>query len=130
MILIDDIEVSNVNVKFYNGVDFDVMMEHPKDGSAGFIFCFIESWISEVKSYNRQRKLDSVVDNINYSKFEWEEIDNNYISVYQTEGMDIHSVYKAIRTKVERKQFDHQKWTPIAGLSRGAWKIEVGKNDD
>jgi hypothetical protein len=126
MILIDEITVDNVNVKFYEGMDFDLLLNHAKDGSNGFIFCFINNWITEVKSYNRQRKLSSVVDDIEYEEFEWEKIDNNFISVYQTEG--IHDVYQTIRKKVERKQFDSRPW--IGGMSTGAWKIQVGKSDD
>ena len=101
MILIDEITVDNVNVKFYEGMDFDLLLNHAKDGSNGFIFCFIKNWLTEVKSYNRQRKLSSVVDDIDYEEFEWEKIDNNFISVYQTEGMGIHDVYQTIRKKVE-----------------------------
>ena len=126
MILIDEITVDNVNVKFYEGMDFDLLLNHAKDGSNGFIFCFINNWVSEVKSYNRQRKLSSVVDDIEYEEFEWEEINNNFISVYQTEG--IPDVYQTIRKKVERKQFDSRSW--IGGMSTGAWKIQVGKSDD
>ena len=128
MILIDEITVDSVNVKFYEGMDFDLLLNHAKDGSNGFIFCFIKNWLTEVKSYNRQRKLSSVVDDIDYEEFEWEKIDNNFISVYQTEGMGIHDVYQTIRKKVERKQFDSRPW--IGGMSTGAWKIQVGKSDD
>jgi hypothetical protein len=128
MILIDEITVDNVNVKFYEGMDFDLLLNHAKDGSNGFIFCFIKNWLTEVKSYNRQRKLSSVVDDIDYEEFEWEKIDNNFISVYQTEGMGTHDVYQTIRKKVERKQFDSRPW--IGGMSTGAWKIQVGKSDD
>ena len=53
---------------------------------------------------------------------------NNFISVYQTEGMGIHDVYQTIRKKVESKQFDSRPW--IGGMSTGAWKIQVGKSDD
>ena len=56
MILIDEIGVNNSSFKFYNGVDFDILIKHSKDGSDGFIFCFIDNWIKELKSYNRQRK--------------------------------------------------------------------------
>jgi hypothetical protein len=132
MILIDEIIVDNVNIKFYEGMDFDLLLNHNRDGSDGFIFCFIESWVNEVKSYNRQRKVVSLVDNTNYEEFEWEEINNNYISVYQTEGMDIHSVYEAIRSKVERKQLEQRPWEPVRGIMTGAWnlskRLEITKN--
>jgi len=128
MILIDEITVDNVNVKFYEGMDFDLLLNHAKDGSNGFIFCFINNWVTEVKSYNRQRKLSSGVDDIEYEEYEWEKIDNKFITVYQTEGMGIPDVYQTIRKKVERKQFDSRPW--IGGMSAGAWKIQVGKSDD
>jgi hypothetical protein len=130
MILIDEIIVDNVNIKFYEGMDFDLLLNHAKDGSNGFIFCFINNWVTEVKSYNRQRKLSSVVDDLEYEEFEWEQIDNNYISVYQTEGMGIDSVYEAIRAKVERKQFEHKPCVPIGGMLTGAWNIGIIKSDD
>jgi hypothetical protein len=128
MILIDEIKVDNVNVRFYEGMDFELLLNHAKDGSNGFIFCFINNWVTEVKSYNRQRKLLSVVDDLNYEEFDWEKINNDFISIYQTEGMGITEVYQTIRKKVERKQFDSRPW--IGGMSTGAWRVQVGKNDD
>jgi hypothetical protein len=105
MILIDEIIVDNVNIKFYKGMDIDLLLNHNRDGSNGFIFCFIDSWTAEVKSYNRQRKLVSLVDDINYKEFEWEMINNNYINIYQTEGLGIDIVYETIRGKLEKNNF-------------------------
>jgi hypothetical protein len=127
MILIDEIIVDNVNVKFYEGMDCDLLINHAKDGSDGFIFCFIENWVNEVKSYNRQRKLSSVVDDTNYEEFEWEEINNNFISIYQTEGMGIIEVYQTIKQKVIRKQFEHKEWIPVGGVMTGAWNLSKRK---
>jgi hypothetical protein len=123
MILIDEIIVENVNIKFYDGIDFDLLLNHSRDGSDGFIFCFINNWVTEVKSYNRQRKLTSVVDDISYEEFDWEKIDNNYISVYQTEGVGVSSVYQVIRSKVERNQFEHKQWVPVDSILTGAWNL-------
>jgi hypothetical protein len=125
MILIDEIIVDNLNVKFYDGIDFDLLLSHAKDGSDGFIFCFINNWKNDVKIYNRQRKLSSIIDGIEYEDFEWEKIDNSFISVYQTEGMGVLDVYQTIRKKVERKQLDSGPW--IGGISAGAWRIKVDK---
>jgi hypothetical protein len=69
-----------------------------------------------------------VVDDTEYEEFEWEKIDNNFISIYQTEGMGIIEVYQTIRKNVERKHFDSRPW--IGGMATGAWKIQVGKSDD
>jgi hypothetical protein len=116
-------EYEHTKVKFYNGVDFDKLIKHPKDGSDGFIFCFIENWVKEVRSYNRELKLESLVENVEFNEFKWDTLENNYISIYQTEGVGIDVVYETIRSKLEKSQFPDQPWTPIAGISRGAWKI-------
>ena len=97
MILIDSMEYENTIVKFYNGVDFDKLIKHPKDGKEGFIFCFIENWVKEVKSYNRELKLESIVNNSEFNEFKWDLLENNYISVYQTSGIGIDVVYETIR---------------------------------
>lgn len=125
MILIDKIVIDNVIFNFYEGIDFELLINHTNDGSDGFIFCFIDNWITEIKSYNRQKKISSLIDDLYYEEFDWEKINNNFISVYQTEGMGISEVYKTIRKKVERKQFGSTPW--IGGMTTGAWKIQVGK---
>jgi hypothetical protein len=116
-------EYEGTIVKFYNGVDFDKLIKHPKDGKEGFIFCFIENWVKEVKSYNRELKLESIVNNSEFNEFKWDLLENNYISVYQTSGIGIDVVYETIRCKLEKSQFPDQPWVPIAGVSNGAWKI-------
>jgi hypothetical protein len=128
MILIDEIIVDNVDVKFYEGMDVDKLLNHPKDGSNGFIYCFIDNWVNEIKTYNRQRKISSVIDDIKYKEFEWDsEINNNYICIYQTEGMLIKDVYETIRKKLDANQFPNQPWVPVSGIGKGAIKIESKK---
>ena len=127
MILIDETIIDNVEVKFYEGMDIDKLLNHPKDGSNGFIYCFIENWINEIKTYNRQRKISSVIDDIKYKVFEWDSINNNYICVYQTEGMLIKDVYETIRKKLEVNQFSNQSWIPVSGIDKGTIKIENKK---
>lgn len=123
MTLIDEIILNGVAVKFYEGIDFDTLLRHPKNGSNGFIFCFIKNWKSEVTSYNRQNKVSSVIDDEDYEEFKWDKIENNYISIYQTEGMGVYEVYETIRKKVERNQFENQPWIPVGGILTGAWNI-------
>lgn len=125
MTLIDEVYFNeNSIVKFYEGVDFDVLIDHPKDGRSGFIFCFIENWKKEVKSFNRQNKINSLVENKQFTKFSWESINNNFISIYQTEGIGFEVVYETIRKKVLKNQLPDQPWIPINGISTGAWKIK------
>ena len=40
MTLIEKIQLDEINVSFYNGIDIDFATSHPKDGSSGFIFFF------------------------------------------------------------------------------------------
>ncbi len=123
MILIEEIVVDNSIIKFYSGIDFDILLKHNKEGLDGFIYCFIDNWVSEVKSYNRQLKLESVIDDVKFSKFEWNKINNNYISVYQTDGVGIESLYKSIRERVINLKSTNNSWLPISGVDKGAWKI-------
>ncbi len=123
MILIEEIVVDNSIIKFYNGIDFDILLKHSNKGSDGFIYCFIDNWVSEVKSYNRQLKLESIINNVKFSKFEWDKINNNYISVYQTDGVGIESVYNSVRERVVNLKSTNNSWLPISGIDKGAWKI-------
>ncbi len=127
MTLIDETTLNDINVKFYKGIDFDILLNHPKDGTNGFIYCFIENWVNEIKTYNRQRKISSVIDDIKYKEFEWDNINNNYICIYQTEGMLLKDVYETIRKKLEVNQFSNQSWIPVSGIDKGAIKIENKK---
>jgi hypothetical protein len=129
MILIDKIIIDNIKVEFYEGMDVDKLLNHPKDGSNGFIYCFIDNWVSEIKRYNRQRKISSVIDGVLYEEFEWDNINNNYICIYQTEGMLIKDVYETIRKKVEVNQFPNQPWITKGILGKGAIKIENRKSN-
>ena len=137
MTLIEEIEQKGTNIRFYNGVDFDILMKHSKDGSEGFIFCFMDSWVKEVQQYNRDNKLKSVINNTEYSDFDWDNINNNYICIYQTDGIGIDLLYQAIREKVITNHIPTSPYLSITesndyGIvnSGGAWKIEVGKSDD
>ena len=49
MTLIDEMTSDDMNVKFYKRIDIDILLNHPKYGSNGLIYCFIENWIKEIK---------------------------------------------------------------------------------
>ena len=101
-------------------------MKHSKDGSDGFIFCFIENWVTEVKKWERESKINSVINNEQFEKFKSEELDNGYIAIYQMEGTEPGILFEVIKEKVTNKNFPEHPWIPISGLNKGAWKI--GKN--
>ena len=136
MILIEEVDYKGTSVKFYNGVDFDLLLSHAKDGSDGFIYCFMDSWLKEVKSYNRNNKLKSIIDGVEYSDFEWESINNDYVAIYQADGIDINLLYQSIREKVLQNHLPKSTYLNITEFNDsniinvgGAWKIEVGKSD-
>jgi hypothetical protein len=127
MILIESIIVDDKVVSFYDGIDFIVLKNHPKDGSNGFIFCFVENFVKEVQSYKRQNKINSVLTDISID-FNSSDIDNNYIAIYQLEGTEPGVLFEVIKNKVINKNFPEHPWIAISGLNKGAWKI--GKSKD
>jgi hypothetical protein len=123
MILIEEMFIDNIKVQFFNGIDFNIIMKHSKNGSDGFIFCFSDIWISEVKKWERESKIDSVIENIDFEKFKSQDIENNYVAIYQLDGIECDVLYKVIREKVINKNFPEHPWIPISGVDKGAWKI-------
>jgi hypothetical protein len=123
MTLIEEIFIDDMSVKFYEGIDFDIVMKHPKDGGSGFIFCFIDNWVSEVKKWERNSKIDSVVSDKYFEKFQSQNIENNYVAIYQLDGVEIDVLFKVIKDKVINKNFPEHPWIPISGIDKGAWNI-------
>ncbi len=120
MELIKNIVITDVNYKFYKGIDFDIALNHPKDGSEGILLFIVDNFISELESYNRDCKIKYITENADFKYFEWNSIsDNNYIAIYQTEGRisNIHNLISKIINNANNQ------WVPIAGLKTGAWRI-------
>jgi hypothetical protein len=122
MILIDKIIIDNTQFQFYNGINFNDVIEHPKDGTGGFKFFFINNWKSELESWKRENKINSVL-NDNYYNINPIDIENDYISIYQLDGVSFDILYKVIKDKVINKSFINHPWIPISGINKGAWKI-------
>ena len=102
MILISEEKIDDINVKYYDGIDLKMAQEHPKDGSGGFIFYFVENWVSEVKKYDRESKIDNILSDKEVIDFDIDIVNNNYICIYQTDG-DLEIVYKAIKENIHKK---------------------------
>ena len=117
-----------IPVKFYEGINFDEAIKHSKDGLNGFIIFFINRWEDEVHLYNRDKKIDSIINNSEFREFESEDIENPYVSIYQVDGVGIEEMYKTIRKKIENKNFPNQPWESISGYDKGAWKITNNKS--
>jgi hypothetical protein len=118
MTLIEKIIIDDNEFSFYNGIDFNIIMNHPKDGSNGFIFCFIDSWIKEVNSWERDSKIDSVLTNELFKKFNNQDIENNYVAIYQLVGMELNTLFQIIKEKVIKKNFPEHPWIPIFRIDK------------
>jgi len=120
MTLISEKNINNVKYKFYMGLDIDLISDHPDDGSEGFLIFFIESWEKEFNSHNRNLKIDSLLNDKKYKEFNSDDINKNYVSIYQIDGIGFEQVYNLVLDKIERTY--NEPWIPVAGV-RGAWKI-------
>jgi hypothetical protein len=114
-------------IKYYEGIDFNIVLDHSKDGSEGMLIFFIEKWQNEVNQWKRDNKIKKVLGD-SYIEGNISEIDNSYIAIYQSDGLSIQELYKIIRKKIECGTLIDQPWVPIHGIERGAWKIQKFKN--
>jgi hypothetical protein len=118
---------SGIVVKYYDGIDFNIVLKHPKDGSEGMLIFFIEKWQDEVIKWRRENKINRILGD-NYVKNSLDEIENNFVAIYQSDGVSKKEIYEVIRKKVESGNLPNQPWTPVGGIKNGAWKIKNFKN--
>jgi hypothetical protein len=123
MELIRDIIIHNVDFKFYSGIDFDIALNHPNDGLSGFLFFIVGNFISEIESHKRDRKIQSIIENVEFEDFEWSSINNNYIAIYQIEGETNINILIDKIINDSRNFSPLNQWVPIDGLKTGAWRI-------
>lgn len=95
--LIENIEINGTNVFFYDGIDFDMIRDHKEED--GFLVFFVDSYINSVKSWERQSRLDSILENKEIEDFDYEKYQNNNIAIYQTSG-NLMPVYETIKKKL------------------------------
>lgn len=97
LILIEKIEVDGIDTYFYDGIDFSMIKSHK--GENGFLIFFVENYVSEIKKYERQNKLDSILEGTHIEKFDWDDYRSDYVAIYQTSG-NLIPIYKSIREKI------------------------------
>ena len=96
MNLISEHDTNNTNIKFYDGIDFGYAKSHPNDESEGICVFLIESWVSEVKKWERSKKLDHILNNKEYD-LDYN-LDNKCIIIYQTNG-ELEKIYNILLDK-------------------------------
>lgn len=103
MILIDKVEYNNFNIFFYDGIDFDMIRDH-NDYSGDFLIFFIYSWVDEVKKWNRDNKINNILEDMD-NDFDPDLINKNTISIYLTNGY-VMETYKVIKDKVFKLNYE------------------------
>ncbi len=94
MILFDEFDVNGDTIKFYDGIDYEFVRNYDKKE---LIVIFIEDWAKEQISFIRDAKINSLFGGKKYKKLE--DIDNPYISIYQTSGY-LGIVSESIKKKI------------------------------
>lgn len=100
MRMIEQKIVRGKQFRFYDGIDFDLVLEHPEDGSEGYMIVFVESFIEEMKLYNRDRKLKSVLNSSESSLFNTKMLVNDFVSIYQTDGIGLDAMVQIVKDKL------------------------------
>jgi hypothetical protein len=116
--LISKQTINQIEISYYEGIDFNLINNHPKDGSKGMIIFFIYNWYKEV----RENKINQII-NDKINNIDIDDINNNYIAIYQAENIGIEILYETIKSKIEKGNFPNQPWIPIGGIDSGVWKI-------
>ena len=102
MVLIEETQINNCQVKYYSGFDLESIMNHPKDGSAGMMVVFFNSIKSEETRYKRHQLILNLLESKQIQNFYdvLDRLDNHYLALYETHGYtDI--IYKSIKLKLE-----------------------------
>jgi len=100
MILIAEEIINDMIFRYYNGIDLDVIKNHPKDGSGGFIVFLIESYVKEIKNQNRERKLNSILNNKKFIPIDTDEIIHDFVGVYQYEGVGLNTMIDIVKEQM------------------------------
>jgi uncharacterized protein YwqG len=95
--LIEKINISGTDTYFYDGIDFDMIRDHKEE--YGFLIFFVDSYINSVKAWERQSRLDSVLEDKDLEDFDSEKYQKNHIAIYQTSG-NLIPVYETIKKKI------------------------------
>ena len=101
MTLIETEIINNRICHYYHGIDFEMIRNHPKDGSSGFIVFLVESFIREIKNQNRERKLKSVLENKDFVEFDTEEMAHDFVGIYQYEGVGFKPMLDIVKKQIK-----------------------------
>lgn len=96
MTLISKHKTDKGDIIFYDGIDFDFARNFPGDGSNGICIFLINSWILEVKKWQRTQKLNKILEDKDLNLDP--RIENNCVVIYQTSG-ELEKIYTILLEK-------------------------------
>lgn len=102
MILIEEFKIEYQTVRFYDGIDFEMIHNHRGNE---FLIFFIKSWKGEIIKWERDSKLNTLLDNKDYKDIDVHNMENNYVSIYQV-GDNIDNILDVVKKRIINKQ-DH-----------------------
>lgn len=109
MTLIDEINIETCIVRFYDGIDFDMIRDHKKEE---FLIFFIDNWIDSYTQWERDKKIDNLLNGTD-DDFNPSTIENNWISIYQTSG-NLEMTYLTIKSKLLDRNSLIEPWRNLA----------------
>ena len=97
-------EIIEDKIFLYRGIDFEMAINHPKDGTAGFLLFFTINYDREFLSFTRNLKIDYLItnqyiDSDQYNIDDPDILNNSYVCIYQT-GPSFQPVYDAIKRRI------------------------------
>ena len=102
MILIEELKIEYNTIRFYDGIDFEMIHNHRGND---FLIFFIKSWKEEIIKWERDSKLNTLLNNKDYTDFDVHNMENNYFSIYQVVD-NIDGVLYVVKKRLINKQ-DH-----------------------
>ncbi len=100
MRLIEEEIINGRICRYYQGIDFEMIKSHPKDGSGGFIVFLVESFMSEIKNHNRDRKLKSLLQNNDFIPVDTDEMLHDFVGIYQYEGIGFKTILSIVKKQI------------------------------
>lgn len=95
--LIETYQHESYDIRFYDGIDFDMVRSH-RDDSSTFLVFYIESWSKEVDRYRRELSIDFLLEGRD-SEFDPELIKKSTVAIYLTNGY-LEPTHLAIKKKL------------------------------
>lgn len=101
MKLLETKKFNEQKVQFYQGIDVEMILQHPRDGSKGIMIIFFESLEKEKMKLMRYSTIKTILGESYENVFEKIiNLDNPNIILYETQGfMDV--IYRSVITKLE-----------------------------